>query len=47
MLLLQKYDANEVYTKELGKIIKIFNMLNQLSMTAKDENEAQTIRDAI
>lgn len=47
LLLLQKYDANEVYSKELGKIMKVFNLLNQLSMTDEDENESRTIRDAI
>ena len=47
LLLLQKCDANEVYTRDLGKIIKVFNLLNQLSMTEEDDIEPQAIRDAI
>ena len=47
LLLLQKYDANEVYSKDLKNIIEIFNLLNQYSMTEEDEKDEEEIREVI
>ena len=47
LFLLQKCDAVEVYTKEMKKIIEVFNLLNQLSMTKEDEMDEDMAKKAI